>query len=247
MTHPDEFSQIQMRYFEAADERRFFHQTAHPYYSMTERTLLDGVQPQAGQRLLEVGCGEGGNLFLLRPGETQCIGIDLFWNKLIFAKNHLPRCRFICSNADRLPFSDESFDLVLCRDVLHHLPAKEPTLREISRVCRPGGKIVIIEPNGRNPVMRVQPLLVRAEAGIRQNSPRVLQQLFSREIGPFPATLRFKQPLPLFRMILHYRYGFPQLGRWRGVHKLFDAMNLLASKLVPESRWAYLVFEIEKK
>ncbi len=245
LTHHDEFSKIQSRYFEAADARRFHHQTGDPYFSRTEKSLLEGARPRRGQRLLEVGCGEGGNLFFLGDSEAHLYGIDLFSNKLIFAKSQLPQCRFLCSHADQLPFPAECFDIVLCRDVLHHLPARESALKEFARVCRHGGKIVIIEPNGRNPIIQLQAWMVKAESGIKRNSPAALQSLLDRELG-FSSVLQPRQPFPLFRMVLHYRYGFARLSRWQGTQKFFDAINQLAARVVPKSRWAYLVIEIEK-
>lgn len=241
----EDFSRIQTNYFEEAEAGKFFHQTTHPYFSLTEKSLLDTVQPQAGERLLEVGCGEGGNLFFFRDRGARLFGIDLFLRKLEFARTHLPHCRFVCCGAERLPFPDESFDLVLCRDVLHHLPEREPALREMARVCRRGGRMIIIEPNGRNPVMSLQPRLIKAEAAIKQNSPASLEGLLARETGMRPRLIP-RQPLPVFRMILHYRYGLPWLGRWKWVQWIFDAINHRAVRLVPQSRWGYLVFEIRK-
>jgi SAM-dependent methyltransferase len=242
----DEFSRVQSLYFEAAEEEKFRHQTAHPYFSVTEKTLLESVRARAGERLLEVGCGEGGNLFFLVPTGAALFGVDLFPRKLEFARRQLPQCHFVCADVDQLPFSSELFDIVLCRDLLHHVHERSKALREIARVCRRGGRIVVIEPNGKNPIMRMQPMLVKAEGGIKRNSPRTLEELLVREIG-VTATMTPHQPLPLFRVLLHYRFGWPRLGRWRWAQVFFDAFNRLAARLIPQSRWAYLVFEIPKK
>jgi ubiquinone/menaquinone biosynthesis C-methylase UbiE len=246
LTPQDDFSRVQSRYFEAADARRYYHQTGNLYFSRTEEALLEGVRPRRGERLLEVGCGEGGNLFFLSSPEAQLYGIDLFPNKLLFAKKQLPQCRFLCSSADHLPFPGECFDIVLCRDVLHHLPDRERALKDLARVCRHGGRIVIIEPNGRNPIIRLQAWLVKAESGIRRNSPAALKSLLDRELG-FSTDLQLRQPFPFFRIVLHYRFGVPGLSRWKVTRNLFNALDQLAAKIVPKSRWAYLVFEIEKR
>lgn len=242
----DEFSEIQSRYFEAAEEEKYFHQTRHSYFAKTEKALLDVVAPRSGERLLEVGCGEGGNLYFLAPSAGEIYGVDLFSRKLEFAKSQLRRGQFVCSSAEALPFPDASFDVVLCRDVLHHLPRREPALQEMSRVCRTGGRMLIIEPNGRNPIMALQPRLVKAETAIRQNTPTSLERLVSDHLG-CPSSILFRQPLPVFRAVLHYRYGFPRLGNWRIVQGLFDALNWAAARVIPKSRWAYVVLEVEKR
>jgi SAM-dependent methyltransferase len=245
MKPSDDFPQIQSFYFEAPEEERYRHQTAHPFFAQSEKALLEGFEPCPGECLLEIGCGEGGNLFFLQDIPAKFFGIDLFVRKLVFAKGQLQNCGFICSGAEYLPFSDESFDVVLCRDVLHHLPDRGRALKEMTRVCRQGGRMVIIEPNGRNLIMRVLPWLVKAESEIKKNSPQFLAQLLNEQTG-LPVQVTFRQPFPLFRMLLHYRYGFPWLGRCRWVTTLFGGIDRVAGKILPPSRWAYMIFEIRK-
>lgn len=246
MTRRNEFSKIQSQYFEAADEKRFRHQTSSPYLVETERALLDSICFQAGERLLEVGCGEGGNLFLLDPSQPKMFGVDLFHSKLEFARRTVPNCCFACSTAEALPFPDGTFDVVLCRDVLHHLLERAPALKEMWRVCRRGGRIALIEPNGRNPMMHLQSRLIRAEALIRRNTPDSLQDFLEQNLGA-PAKLSLHQPLPFFRLVLHQRFGLPRLGRFKIVRALFDGIDHVAGRILPRSYWGYLVFEVKKR
>ncbi|MDD5543251.1 MAG: class I SAM-dependent methyltransferase [Acidobacteriia bacterium] len=240
-----EFLETQARYFEEADSLKYSHQTRHPYIMKSERALLDPIQLQEGQKFLEVGCGEGGNLFFLRSSKAELFGIDLFPGKLWFAERELPSCKFVCCGVELLPFRDGTFDVVLCRDVLHHLPDREKALRELLRVCRPGGQIVIIEPNGKNPVIQIQIWLLKAERGIRRNSPESMENLLFHAFGSKPV-MRMRQPLPVFRMVLHYRFGIPRVGYWKFVQKGFDFLNVIFEKIVPTRRWAFLVFEHRK-
>lgn len=242
---PQKFQEIQARYFEEADSLKYSHQTRHPYFMKTERALLDVIELRDGQRFLEVGCGEGGNLFFLNPSKAKLFGIDLFPQKLWFAQRELPTCKLVCCGVERLPFRDAAFDVVLCRDVLHHLSDREAALRELQRVCRPGGQIVVIEPNGRNPVVRLQTWLIKAERGIRWNSPESLENLLFNVFGSKPL-LRMRQPLPIYRVVLHYRFGIPRVGYWKFVQKVFDLFDALFEKIVPVNRWAFLVFEHRK-
>src|SRR5205807_10163941 len=53
----------------------------------------------------------------------------------------------------RLPFRSGTFDAVLVRDLLHHVPDRRAVVSEALRVLRSGGSITVIEPNGRNPLI----------------------------------------------------------------------------------------------
>jgi SAM-dependent methyltransferase len=192
------FRQAQARFFESADAAHFFWQTQGPYFSRTERELLAGFPEAAGLRVLELGCGEGGNLVNLFGTSLApprlVVGLDLFPRKLAFARIQYPTGRFACGDAGRLPFADAAFDLVLCRDLLHHLEDPEPALRELLRVLGPGGRIWIVEPNGRNPMIALLALVRPHERGQLGTTPRGMRTLAERHFAD--VTVETRQPLP---------------------------------------------------
>jgi SAM-dependent methyltransferase len=237
----------QQRAFLNADDRHFFWQTDGEYFSVSERRLLDGFPFEAGSRVLEVGGGEGGNLRNLlddrgvRP--TLLVGLDLFHRKLTFAARQVPEASFVCADATRLPFPDASFDAVLCRDLLHHLPEREPALRELRRVCRGRGTVWVIEPNGRNPLIALFALAMPHERGQLQTSVASLEQLVRRHFAD--VSLTTQQPLPIFRALLHYRFGWPSLGRLTLFDRAMRAWSAAAATLMPRRLWAYIVVRLE--
>ena len=160
------FERLQGEYFSRADEAKFLWQTRNAYQSRTERELLQRVPVKAEDRLLEVGCGEGANLELLDPAPAISVGVDFSRAKVRWAARRPAQARFACGDATRLPFRDACFDVILCRDVLHHVADKSKVIDELLRVCRPLGRIIIIGPNGRSPVMW---LLVPAERELMRN------------------------------------------------------------------------------
>jgi ubiquinone/menaquinone biosynthesis C-methylase UbiE len=102
-----------------------------------------GFDQFAGKALLEVGCGMGTDLLQFARGGADCAGIDLTprsieLSRLHFTLYHL-RARFLLADAERLPFDDESFDVVYSNGVLHHTPGTAEAISEIHRVLRPGG------------------------------------------------------------------------------------------------------------
>jgi FkbM family methyltransferase len=241
-THPDHFIEDQRRFFDAADADHFFWQTGNPYVARTERELLDGVPIDASRGVLEVGCGEGGNIVNGLHGDVldaRVVGLDLFEPKVRFAKRMGVRASFVCGDALSLPFRDSAFDLVLCRDVLHHVADRERVLKELRRVCSGGGTVWIVEPNGRNPLMRLLATVRPHERGLLRNSVGSLQRLVTPHFGD--ATYDVRQPMPIFRLILHYQVGIPGLGRLRAFAAVMDAWDVVARHLVPRAFWAYVV------
>lgn len=238
------FQRMQVEHFARADAAKFWWQTTDPYLARTERELLERVPVQATDRLLEVGCGEGGNLQLLRARPRGAVGVDFSREKVAWAIQRNLGARFVCADATCLPFRSGSFDVVLCRDVLHHVTEKAKVIGEILRVCRPQGRIVIIEPNGRSPIMRLLGLLVPAERDVVRNSLRRLAPLLDRRQVAEPEVL-WAQPFPLGRVIFHYRWGLPRLSGWLANPVL--AGERMVGKLMPLDRWAYLILRTVKR
>lgn len=232
------FQQLQVEHFAKADEAKFRWQTANPYMARTEGDLLQRVQVRASDRLLEVGCGEGGNLELLQARPKHAVGVDFSRAKVSWAAKCVAHARFVCANATCLPFREGSFDLILCRDVLHHVVDKAAVVGEILRVCRPQGRIVIIEPNGCSPIMFLLGLLIPAERDLLRNSLRRLRPLLDPRHVAEPEVI-WAQPFPFGRVLFHYRWGCPRLSAWLG--GIVRSGERLAGRLIPSGQWAYLV------
>ena len=97
----------------------------------------------AGKRLLEVGCGMGTDLLQFARGGALCTGVDLTPRSVEVSSLHLGlygmRADFALVDGERLPFANESFDVVYSNGVLHHTPDTAGGVRELRRVLRPGG------------------------------------------------------------------------------------------------------------
>jgi ubiquinone/menaquinone biosynthesis C-methylase UbiE len=240
------FLDRQRDFFDTADEGHFIWQTRNPYVARTERELLSGITAGSSHSVLEVGCGEGGNIvnvFGAEQSQPRVIGLDLFEQKVRFAKRAGVPALLVCADALRLPFADAAFDLVLCRDVLHHVANRDRVLSELRRVCRTGGTVWIVEPNGKNPLMRMLALTRPHERGLLENSVASLRRL----ISPHFPTARYdvKQPLPVHRLLLHYQFGIPRLGSSQAFGAVMDAWDRFACRIVPHSWWAYVLVRAE--
>ena len=118
------------------------------YLRETVRMTLQALGPQAGDRILDVGCGTG---LVLRQvqGEVDRAslhGSDLSPAMLQVAGERLEgRVRLLQARAEVLPYADESFDAVISSSVLHYVPEPEAALGEVRRVLRPGGRLVLTD------------------------------------------------------------------------------------------------------
>lgn len=95
-------------------------------------------------RVLDVGCGRYLRFCKSLSDTAEMVGIDL--DTVLETKNDVPP---FGARADvtRLPFRDGHFDMVISRSVIEHLPDPVGSFREIARVLRPGGSVVVITPN----------------------------------------------------------------------------------------------------
>lgn len=96
----------------------------------------------AGDRVLDLGCGNGRFLKYFGEKMTDYYGVDVSVNLIKIAKKIYPQAKFTVADALNLPFSDDYFDKVASIAVLHHMPSKElriKFLKEAGRVLRPGG------------------------------------------------------------------------------------------------------------
>lgn len=94
-------------------------------------------------RILDVGCGTGGNLKLLSQfGNAE--GVDISADALAFCRERGLEVK--AGAAEDLPYEDATFDLVTALDVVEHLDDDVAGLSEMRRVLRPGGRILIFVP-----------------------------------------------------------------------------------------------------
>lgn len=114
----------------------------------TWESVLKELLPQpAGKRALDVGTGMGQFAFYLARAGFSVTGIDLSGEMITRAKrhaaeHHLP-VDFVTGDAESLSFEDNSFDVLVSRNLLWTLPHPEKALKQWQRVVKPGGRLVI--------------------------------------------------------------------------------------------------------
>jgi ubiquinone/menaquinone biosynthesis C-methylase UbiE len=180
------------------------------------RRLIELADPKQGERVLDVGCGTGvvARQVAERLGSSCTVtGVDLSPNMLAVARavanqNRL-KIDWCQGNAEQLPFSETSFDLVLCQFALMFIPNKAAALAEMHRVVSKSGRVLISvwQSLDRHPFYQTLHEVIQNRLGLS-----ALQDIFSLgstdklhalavdagfqrvEIEPFSMMARFPNP-----------------------------------------------------
>ena len=101
--------------------------------------------------VLDAGCGAGYGASLLAAQASHVVALDVSPEVLRYAASRYPqpRLRYVVGDCEGLPFADHVFDLVVCFEVIEHLPDAARFLREVRRVLSPLGLLVVSTPNKR--------------------------------------------------------------------------------------------------
>ncbi|MFJ1702831.1 class I SAM-dependent methyltransferase [Kitasatospora sp. NPDC088346] len=129
----------------------------------------------AGQFVLDAGCGTGRALPLLRAAvgpRGTVLGVDLTPEMVELARAHRRHAAVLVADCTRLPLADAGVDLVFGAGLISHLPGPGTGLRELARVTRPGGRLALYHPVGRAALAarhgrRITPDDLRAEPNLR--------------------------------------------------------------------------------
>lgn len=127
-------------FFAALDARRY---GLEPFIEQHAR-----FSEHACRRVLEIGCGAGGDLARFARGGALVTGVDLSSRSLALTRRRLEiaglEAELAVADAEALPFVDGSFDVVYAWGVLHHTPEPTRAMLEIFRVLTAGGHICIM-------------------------------------------------------------------------------------------------------
>lgn len=149
-----------------------YHQHRHELrYALVAEQARRALPP--GGRLLDVGCGSALVADLLADLDGHYVGTDLAHHHLVYALSKPRpddvrlRRSVLAADAERMPVADASVDVVVWSEVIEHLVRPELAVREIARVLRPGGTLVMTTNNAsevplRSPLSHLGPWLEKA-------------------------------------------------------------------------------------
>jgi ubiquinone/menaquinone biosynthesis C-methylase UbiE len=154
--------------------QRFWVQAPHP--GITRDRLREILEPGTGERVLEIGPGTGYYTLDLAEWVGAEGSVEIFDLQQEMLDHTVRRARErglwnvnpTQGDAQELPYEDDSFDAVVLVTVLGEIPDQDAALREIARVLRPGGRLIVGELFGDPHMVTLRALQKRAEgAGLR--------------------------------------------------------------------------------
>src|SRR5712691_12355688 len=142
MSLRSEYDVWHQRVFESDPEHE---DASSPWY----RLVREALGSVAGLRILEVACGRGGFVRELARAGARVTGCDFSLAALHVAEGKLKAMgnggsvSLIQGDAQKMPFADSSFDLVVSCETIEHVPDAQSAVCEMHRVTRPGGRLFL--------------------------------------------------------------------------------------------------------
>jgi ubiquinone/menaquinone biosynthesis C-methylase UbiE len=106
------------------------------------RTIQKHLAPQPGEKILEIGCNRGALVMKMQEHSLDAYGVDINPEAIKYGFTN----NLFVADATSLPFPDDSFDKVYSVHTIEHIPDIKKSLREMERILKPGGRIVLIYP-----------------------------------------------------------------------------------------------------
>lgn len=111
-----------------------------------DSTLLSN---QFGKTILDVGCGEGTLLSMLKAKQNKVFGIDASEAGRTASQKKDIDCRVVDISTEKFPYNDDIFDIVLCLETLEHIENPHNCIWEIKRVLKEKGLFIVSIPNSK--------------------------------------------------------------------------------------------------
>jgi trans-aconitate methyltransferase len=177
----------------------------HGFVSHFGEDMIALLAPQAGERILDLGCGTGHLAHQIAGHSVIVVGMDRSPDMIAQARQHYPELTFVVGNGEDFAF-DDPFDAVFSNAALHWMKNADAVAGCIAQVLRPGGRFVA-ELGGKTNIQTIYEALVAAIEAAGQQPPPEIPWFFP-SIGEYATILEaqgffvtyavlFQRPTPL--------------------------------------------------
>ena len=110
--------------------------------------IADLLEAEEGGLVLDAGCGSGRDTHaILAASRGEYVGVDISAQSLHEALRKHPQVHLIRADLRYLPFKNESFNQIVCSEVLEHIPSWKKAVKELYRILKPNKTLIISTPN----------------------------------------------------------------------------------------------------
>ncbi|WP_366923780.1 class I SAM-dependent methyltransferase [Metallumcola ferriviriculae] len=222
-----------LNYRKRREKAKKIYKVLHDFSTDRSKELTDGI-------CLDVGCSGGIITSYLADYFESVVGCDIDEEaiKVANASNSQPNCSFIVGDSMKLPFNDNSFDVVICNHVYEHVPDVNVLMNELYRVLKKNGvcyfgvgnKWIIIEPHYKLPFLSWLP----------KNIADKYIKTFTSNDEYYEKFLTYKQTLNLFSIhgFKHVDYTVKILSKPMEFNVTNNKLFLIILKVVPKWIWS---------
>lgn len=219
----------------------------HAHHRDLELTIADMLRAaSAGADIVEIGCGSGGVAAHHVHNARSIVGTDLSDTALDIARSFFKDrtdLTYIQSDAEGLPFGDESFDVAIAKEVLEHVPDAHAAIREVSRVLKKSGTFALSTPNRDSLHLRLNRKLGHQD--FKCSGDHIKEYTFS-EMCDILRECGFKIVEARGVTLLPYHYVkevFPDSVRYLEDHddEFVELLSVLGRRSGPEYAFCYVI------
>jgi len=136
-----------------------------------KRWIFDNITKKG--ILLDAGCMQGGGTFFYSKKATKSFGIDAYSEFIKIAKKSYPKIEFKTEKIEKTSFTDNYFDVIILGDVLEHISNENAALKEIKRIIKKDGELIITVPKkGLFSFIDIDNLILLAKKILRKTKNR---------------------------------------------------------------------------
>lgn len=141
------WDQVPVTYYQQGVKRNLFQRLWHSHKIKLAKHILSQFK---FQNCLDVGCASGymiSQLALFFPN-AKYFGVDIYDKAIEYAKKNYPHIMFKVASADKLPFKNNAFDLILFYETIEHVENPKDCLKEVKRILKRNGTLILTMDSG---------------------------------------------------------------------------------------------------
>lgn len=145
------WQQVPTDYYQKATIQRWWHaQKFETFKKLVGNRRFNKQGLFLRNKILDVGCasGEMTNKISRISPKAQITAVDIYKEAIFYGKKHYPHIKFLVADAHKLPFKNNSFDLVVCYETIEHLTSPKKALKEVRRVMKDNGTAIVAMDSG---------------------------------------------------------------------------------------------------